>query len=156
MKPLMIAAGVAAALSAGSAMAAQPGVKIGTLTCKSTDITNAILVSSTTFDCTYDGVNGEVTEHYTGQVDKLGLDLSIKNDVTMIWAVLAPSDTTYAPNALSGTYVGASADASLGVGGGAHVLVGGGDQSFTLQPISVEGIQGVGASLGIEKFELTS
>ncbi len=157
MKAVLIGTSLALALAAGSASAADnASVKIGTLTCKATDITNVIVFSQTKFDCEYDGVNGEVTEHYTGDVSKIGVDLSIKNDVTLVWAVVAPSDTTYQPNALSGTYVGASADASLGLGAGAHVLVGGGEQSFTLQPVSVEGIEGIGASLGIESFELKS
>lgn len=158
MKAVLIGASLALALAAGTASAADnnASIKIGTLTCKATGITNVIVFSKTNFDCEYDGVNGEVTENYTGTISKIGVDLSIKNDVTLIWAVVAPSDTTYQPNALSGTYVGASADASLGLGAGAHVLVGGGSQSFTLQPVSVEGIEGVGASLGIESFDLKS
>ncbi len=68
--------------------------------------------------------------------------------------MLAPTDDAYEPKALEGTYAGASADAAAGVGGGAQVLVGGGDNSFTLQPVSVTGVKGAGASIGVQTFEL--
>ena len=73
---------------------------------------------------------------------------------TMIWKVIAPFDRTE-PGALTGSYIGASIDASLVVGVGARALVGGGGNSFTLQPLSVSGEEGVGAAAGIESFELT-
>jgi hypothetical protein len=161
MRHFIPAAALAAALAlaaplATPAFAADPGVKIGLLTCKSTGESGGIITTETRFACVYDGAGGEVTEHYTGEISKIGLDLTTEQDVTLVWAVVAPSATTYAPNALSGTYVGASASAALGLGAGARVLVGGGDQSFTLQPVSVEGIEGTGVSLGIESFELHS
>jgi hypothetical protein len=43
---------------------------------------------------------------------------------------------------------------SAGAGAGANVLVGGGKESITLQPISASGIVGAGASVDIEEFEL--
>ena len=152
MKTMLYALPLAVALGAGTAGAA--GVKIGTLTCNSTGTTNAIVFSQTQFDCTYEGANGKAREQYVGSVDKIGVDLSITNDVTMVWGVLAPTEDQYAPGALSGTYYGAQAGAAVGVGAGAGVLVGGGNNSFTLQPVTVSGIEGVGASLGIQQFEL--
>lgn len=154
MRTISCSAAIAALLTAGAAMAQDAGVKVGTLTCEATDITNVVLFTETNFDCVYESATGDTTESYTGEIDKIGLDLSIKDDVTMVWAVVAPTETEYMPKQLSGTYFGAAADASLGLGAGAHVLVGGGDMGFTLQPVSVEGIEGVGASLGIESFEL--
>ena len=153
---VLAAALTSTALTSTAALAADADVKIGTLTCKSTAESGGIITTQTRFDCVYDGVGGDVTEQYTGEISKIGLDLTTEQDVTMVWAVVAPSATTYAPNALSGTYVGAAASAALGLGAGARVLVGGGDQSFTLQPVSVEGIEGTGVSLGIESFELHS
>jgi hypothetical protein len=144
---------VAGALIAGPALAQDAGIKVGTLTCKATEITNAIVFTDVDFACIYEGANGN-TEPYEGEIDKIGVDLSIKNDVTMVWAVVAPTETEYLPGQLAGNYVGASADASLGLGAGARVLVGGGENGFTLQPVSVDGIEGVGVSLGIESFEL--
>lgn len=155
MRPA-IAIALAGALAAGPALAEQQeraGFQIGTLTCKATEITNAIVFTETKFACLFEGTNG-LTEEYVGEIDKVGIDLSIKNDVTIVWAVVAPTDTTHQAHQLEGTYVGAAADAALGLGAGARVLVGGGDEGFALQPISVDGIEGVGVSLGIESFEL--
>ena len=145
-----------AALAAGSALAQDAGVKVGTLTCEATEITNAILFTDTNLDCVYESVEPGIVENYEGDIDQIGVNLSIKNDVTLVWAVVAPTETEFLPGQLAGTYVGAGADASVGVGAGAHVLVGGGGQGFQLQPLSVEGIEGVGASLGIQSFELSA
>ena len=153
---LAAAGAMTAGITAGPAAAAEDaGFKLGTLTCQATEITNAIVFTDVDFACIYESVNGN-TEPYEGEIDKIGVDLSIKNNVTMVWAVIAPTETEWKPGQLAGNYVGASADASLGIGAGARVLVGGGDDGFQLQPISVDGIEGVGVSLGIESFELES
>jgi Protein of unknown function (DUF992) len=154
MKTVFTGVLLALGLAAGPAFAQESGIKIGTLTCKSTGTTNAIVFSETAFNCVYEGANGGAREEYVGEVDKIGLDLSITNDVTMVWGVVAPSADRYAPGALAGNYYGAQAGAAVGVGAGAGVLVGGGEGSFTLQPITVSGIEGVGASVGIQQFEL--
>ncbi len=147
---------MAAILAATPALADDAGVKIGTLTCEQTGKSGGIISTSTQFDCEYEGINGEVTENYTGEISKLGIDLTATDDVTMVWAVVAPTAAAFEPNALAGSYVGASASAALGLGAGARVLVGGGNESFTLQPVSVEGIDGTGLSVGIEEFQLHS
>ncbi|HET7408749.1 MAG TPA: DUF992 domain-containing protein [Paracoccaceae bacterium] len=158
MKAVTIGVSLAAALAAGSALAQDrepdAGVKVGTLTCKATDITNVILFTDTDLDCVYDSVEAGFTETYEADIDQIGVNLSIKNDVTLVWAVLAPTETEFLRGQLEGTYVGAGADASLGIGAGANLLVGGGENGFTLQPLSVEGIEGAGVSLGIKSFEL--
>ena len=58
------------------------------------------------------------------------------------------------PQALAGKYVGASGDASLGLGGGANVLVGGSHQTVSLQPVSVTGNVGVNLALGVAGLTL--
>jgi len=50
-------------------------------------------------------------------------------------------------HALAGTYVGASTEATLGVGLGANWLIGGSGKSFALQPWSVQGQAGLNYSL---------
>lgn len=68
--------------------------------------------------------------------------------------MFAPAQNAYVPKALTGAYVGAVADIAVLKVGGAAVLVGGGDNSFSPQPISVSGVDGVGASIGLEAFEI--
>jgi hypothetical protein len=54
-----------------------------------------------------------------------------------------------ARGALEGDYGGASAQATVGVGLGANVLVGGFDRSIALQPLSVEGNTGLAVAAGV-------
>ena len=73
----------------------------------------------------------------------------------MTWAVLAPTDG-WLRGALAGEYVGASGSASVGLGVGAQVLVGGSNRSIALQPLSVEGQTGVNLALGVAGLTLIS
>jgi hypothetical protein len=72
----------------------------------------------------------------------------------MVWAVLAPT-TNPAPGSLAGTYVGATGSATVGVGVGANVLVGGSANSISLQPLSIEGNTGLNVAGGIAEMSLT-
>jgi hypothetical protein len=67
--------------------------------------------------------------------------------------VLAPTDEI-GRGALSGSYVGASAQASAGVGAGANLLVGGSDDTLSLQPLSIQGQTGLNAALAISELVL--
>jgi hypothetical protein len=69
--------------------------------------------------------------------------------------VFAPSSDVRA-GALQGDYAGASAQATVGLGVGANVLVGGLDKSFALQPLSVEGSKGLNVAAGIGAISLKS
>jgi hypothetical protein len=73
----------------------------------------------------------------------------------MTWAVFAPVNGWH-HGALAGTYGGASGSASIGVGLGANVLVGGSHRSFALQPLSVSGSVGVNLALGVAGLTLRS
>ena len=60
--------------------------------------------------------------------------------------------------ALEGDYAGATASATVGVGLGANVLIGGLDKSIALQPLSVSGNTGLNIAAGVGvitlKYEL--
>ena len=58
------------------------------------------------------------------------------------------------PGDLAGNYVGAQGSATLGVGVGGNVLVGGSGNSIALQPLSVQGQVGVAIAAGLESLEL--
>lgn len=132
--------------------AAESGAKVGMLTCeqiKGTKI-NLLIHSSVQINCTYDGEDGS-SEKYKGETGiGLGIDLSWKNEEIVKWVVIAPSNDISPNNhALVGKYYGAKAEATIGVGVQANVLVGGGDKSFTLQPVSLGGQTGFGAAGGL-------
>lgn len=59
-----------------------------------------------------------------------------------------------APGSLAGSYVGASAEATVGAGLGANVLVGGNNRTVALQPLSVSGQTGLNFALGVGDLEL--
>jgi hypothetical protein len=72
--------------------------------------------------------------------------------VTIVWAVFASTDLP--DRALAGDYVGASADASIGIGAGTKILVGGSKNSVSLQPLSVQGQTGLNLSVGVADLSL--
>ena len=55
---------------------------------------------------------------------------------------------------LAGTYAGASAEATVGAGVGANVLVGGSNRTIQLQPLSVQGQTGINIAAGVTGIEL--
>ena len=58
--------------------------------------------------------------------------------------------------ALAGHYAGVGADASVGAGLGANVLVGGTGRAFSLQPLSIEGETGLNIAAGVTTVTLTA
>ena len=159
MKRSYIAAAAAAALSAFalSAHAQQGGVELGLLDCRVEGGTGFIIGSTKDVKCTYRPADASMApETYSGVIRKIGLDVGTTGTTYIQWAVLAPSANVYAPGALAGNYVGASAEASAAVGVGANLLVGGSNQTFTLQPLSLQAQTGVNIALGVTDFQLRS
>ena len=151
-KILATVACAAILVSALPAHADDGGVEVGTLECEQTDRTNLIIWSEAKYLCSFRSETHE-DEVYVGEIDKIGVDLTVDKIETMSWTVVAPTDNAD-PGALVGTYVGASADAAVGAGGGARALVGGGENAFSLQPIALTGQEGFGVAAGIESFKL--
>jgi len=63
-------------------------------------------------------------------------------------------DQRLKPGALAGHYGGVTASVSLGVGAGANLLVGGFEKSIALQPVSVEGQNGLNVAAGVAEMSL--
>jgi len=89
---------------------------------------------------------------YTGSITKFGLDLGATAGGEMAWSVFAPSNKRF--GALAGHYGGATAEATVGAGVGANVLVGGSNRTVTLQPLSVQGQTGLNLAVGVAGLEL--
>ena len=129
-------------------------VKAGLLRCDVAGGVSFIFGSSRDVSCTYENIDKSV-EHYTGQIDKYGVDIGYTRSGVMIWVVLAGTEKVPS-GALRGEFVGVSADAALGVGLGANVLVlGGNNPKVALQPLSVQGIEGVNIAAGVAALKLT-
>lgn len=150
------AAGAAAVALCAVAMgvpadAGTANVKAGVLTCNVASGWGFVFGSSHDVRCVYSGSGRN--ENYVGKISKFGVDIGYQQSAVIVWAVLAPSDTL-APGALAGEYGGATAEAAVGVGAGANVLVGGSNKSIALQPVSIEGASGLNVAAGIAEISL--
>ncbi len=143
---------IGAVAFAGTADAAPHGVKVGTLTCNVASGWGFVFGSSKDLHCTF-RPSSRSSEHYTGSVSKFGVDIGYTEGGVLVWAVFAPSSDVRA-GALQGDYAGATASATVGVGVGANVLIGGLDKSIALQPLSVEGNRGLNVAAGIGAISL--
>jgi hypothetical protein len=153
MKKIALAAALAAVLGLAGmpALAASKGVKIGMLTCNVDGGVGMIIGSSKGVDCVFEGTVGK-RERYTGSIGKLGIDVGVTGKAVMAWAVFAPGKLK--AGALAGHYAGASAEATIAVGLGANVLVGGSDKSIALQPLSVQAQTGLNVAAGVASLRL--
>jgi Protein of unknown function (DUF992) len=150
MKKLMIAAALALFATAPAAQA-QGGIKIGILTCDVDGGAGFIIGSSKDAHCTFKS-RGSRVEHYVGTVGKLGVDIGVTGQTVIAWAVFAPGKLSR--DSLKGSYTGLSAEATIGVGLGANVLVGGFKKGINLQPISLQAQTGLNVAAGIGSLTL--
>jgi hypothetical protein len=130
---------------------AQGGAQVGTLTCNVASGWGFVFGSSRALRCTFAG-SGR-TEHYAGTIQRFGVDIGFTQAGVLVWGVLAPT-SNMAPGALAGNFVGATGSATVGVGAGANVLVGGSNRTISLQPVSFEGSTGLNVAAGIGAINL--
>ncbi|MEI9996296.1 MAG: DUF992 domain-containing protein [Rhizomicrobium sp.] len=126
---------------------APAGIKVGSLTCNVSSGFGLIFGSSKELKCTY-APNSGSGEHYTGTFSKYGVDIGYADSAVLVWGVVAPTSDVRA-GSLEGDYAGATAGATVVVGLGANVLIGGLDKSIALQPVSVQGNTGLNIAAGI-------
>lgn len=147
---------LAALIGAGAAgpAAAQGAnrVKAGVLSCDISGGIGMIIASQKQVTCTFTPTRPGPREVYVGSISKFGLDIGATAGGRMEWAVYAP--TTRRVGALAGRYGGVSGEATVGVGAGVNVLVGGSNRTVSLQPISVEGQAGLNVAGGVTELEL--
>ena len=115
------------------AASGQRETQVGTLNCDTSGGIGLIITSQQRLNCTYQGVNGRI-EGYFGTISKFGIDIGATTQGVLVWQVFAPARIS-APGALEGDYVGASGQATAGVGASANVLIGGFNRAFSLQPL---------------------
>ncbi|OQW49439.1 DUF992 domain-containing protein [Candidatus Raskinella chloraquaticus] len=146
-----IAGTIAGAMSPASA---ETNIRVGTLRCDVKGGIGLVITSKKDMLCSFRPVNGG-SERYVGTIRKFGIDIGATDRAMIGWAVFAPSKGR-AKGALAGSYVGATGEATLGVGVGANVLVGGFHRSLTLQPLSLGVQQGINVAAGVADLELRS
>ncbi len=138
---------------ASPAAHAQSNLAIGELTCEVKGGVSFIVGSTKDIRCVFKLAPGDPGERYEGKIEKFGLDIGVTDNALLAWTVLAPTNRLE-PGALRGRYYGVAADASIGAGGGANVLVGGSNNTISLQPVSLQGQTGVNAAVAIAAVEL--
>ncbi|MGB7279747.1 MAG: DUF992 domain-containing protein, partial [Pseudolabrys sp.] len=154
-KPLSAIAVVAmaAALALPIPASAQANrTKVGTLSCDISGGIGLIITSKKDLTCMFTPSQPGPKEVYVGSITKFGLDLGATAGGEMVWAVYAPSTRKF--GALAGNYGGATAEATVGAGLGANVLVGGSDRTVALQPVSVQGQAGLNVAAGVADLRL--
>jgi hypothetical protein len=153
-KFVIVAAAVAAGLALPASALAQSAqrAKVGTLDCDISGGIGMIVASKKGVQCVFTPSTRGAREVYLGTITKYGVDIGATSGGRMIWAVFAP--TSRARGALAGNYAGATAEATVGAGAGANVLVGGSNRTVTLQPISVQGQLGLNLAVGVGELSL--
>ena len=155
MKKFIAAALAAAALMTAVVPAAQADtrVQVGRLACNVEPGIGLILGSSKEMSCKFYR-KGYKTEKYSGRIDKLGLDIGVTAATHIEWLVFSASSTKYGKGSLKGTYVGGSAEATVGLGLGGNWLVGGSKKGYALQPLSIQGQVGLNYSVALAGLTL--
>jgi hypothetical protein len=129
-------------------------VRLGILTCQVDGGIGKIISSRRELSCIFEDANGQPFERYAGEIRRYGLDIGSTSYSDIGWAVFALADADVRPGVLQGSYAGLSAGASIGIGLGANVLVGGFGRSFALQPLSLETSRGLNLAIGVAQLEL--
>jgi hypothetical protein len=140
------------ALAAAAPAAAQSRVQVGVLECRGAGAVSFVVGSVNNFGCIFRS-EGAHPQRYVATVRRYGVDIGVSGHSVLTWLVFAPSRHV-GYGALSGTYVGPSAGASVGVGVTANALLGGSDYAFGLQPLSVAGGTGLNVAAGVAGLEL--
>jgi hypothetical protein len=157
MRRLSLLAGVAvtllvASFTGANAQAPVNRVQVGVLECRGGASIGFIVGSVTNLGCVL-RVEGMPEDRYIATIRKVGIDIGITEESALAWGVWAPV-ARLGPGDLSGNYAGADGSASVGVGAGGNVLVGGSNNSIALQPLSLQGQVGINVAAGLESLEL--
>ena len=141
-----------ASFTGASAQQPMQRIQVGILECRGGASIGFVVGSVTNLGCVLRS-EGMPEDRYIATIRKVGLDLGITQESALAWGVYAPV-ARLGPGDLSGNYAGAQGSASVGVGLGGNVLVGGSANSIALQPLSVQGQVGLNVAAGLESLEL--
>ena len=138
--------------SAQGTPAPQEGLNVGMLRCTVDPTVGMIVGSTSRMRCQFQPADRSAPGSFRGRITKVGLSLGITSRTEVRWLVFAIGKI--APRAIAGNYAGVSASASAGAGLGANVLVGGRNNSVSLQPVSVQAQTGLNIAIGISGLNL--
>jgi hypothetical protein len=147
----------AAILAAASFNIASPAdaaehVEVGRLDCDVSAGLGVIIGSQQEITCVFAPSAPGPSKSYVGKITQFGLDFGEIRAAKLAWLVFAPA--ARGDDALSGSFAGVSADAAIGVGLGAKVLVGGEHGAISLQPIALQEDEGFNIAAGVTSVSL--
>ena len=140
------------AIASATSAIAQERVELGVLECRGST-TSFIVGSVTNLNCGFRPAGTNIIDPYTATLRRAGVDLGFNQQIVVAWAVYAPSRGNPRYD-LSGSYGGAAASATVGVGVGANALIGGSGNTIALQPLSGQAQTGLSVAAGIAGLEL--
>jgi hypothetical protein len=153
-RTIVLPALAGAALALAAVGPADASVKVGVLHCTVSPSIGFIIGGHQKLRCHFAPQwPGQPAGEYVGAINTVGLDIGVTAGGVLAWAVFAPTTGSFA-GALAGLYFGASADAAVGLGLGANILIGGSERTIALQPLSVEGEVALDVTLGMSGLEL--
>ena len=150
----MIKKTIAAALIATGLMftsAQANGIKLGTLTCDIDGGPGLLIGSFSRGDCSFRQADGTV-ELYSATFSRLGIDVGVTGNKTIVWAVFGADGRS--DGKLAGSYTGVNIEATAVVGIGANALIGGFENGIILNPLSVSGQTGLNVAAGVTNLRL--
>lgn len=133
--------------------AAAQRVRTGVLNCDVSAGMGFIIGSQRTVNCMFSPDGTGPAEVYVGTISRFGLDVGVTGGGQMVWVVFSEF-TGPRPGSLAGDYIGATGEATVAVGLGANVLVGGSNRQIALQPLSVGGQVGLNLAVGVAELRL--
>ncbi len=140
------------ATAAATPADAHSHVRVGVLNCQGGGQTSFIIGSVTQMSCVF-RPNAGRSERYIATVRRFGVDIGATTENALAWGVFAPTHRVGRGD-IAGSYGGVAAGATFVVGGTANVLVGGSNNSFALQPLSLQGARGANVVAGIAGLDL--
>ena len=143
---------VFAALVSSTVPASAQQVQAGALECRGGESISFIVGSVSEFNCIF-RPNVGPAQQYRARLTRAGVDVGVTAVSGLGWAVFAPTNVIGLGD-LSGNYGGATAGGAFVIGGGANVMYGGSNNSFALQPLSLEGQVGINVYAGVAGLEL--
>jgi hypothetical protein len=131
---------------------AQSQLQVGVLTCEGGPNVSFVVGSSAEMQCVFESATRR-PEPYIARINRIGLDLGFTQQTGLAWAVYAPTNRIGRGD-LAGHFGGVGANASVGIGLGGNLLVGGSNNAFSLQPLSLQGQTGLNVTAGIADVDL--
>ena len=153
---MYLCAGVLSIATLFSAAASDERIRLGTLDCVIAGGSGSGFGSVKDLKCEFTPLSGGPVEPYFGVVERFGVDIGTTTTSVVKWLVLAPALKGYQPGGLEGDYAGVSAEVTAGAGLGANALIGRGEGGFILQPLSIQGQEGLNLAAGVAVFQLRS